>query len=146
MQNQKVGCLFILLFIIFITSACAAENDLSQRDQVTDQMIRPQPPSKFKNLKNPLIIDEASVANGKDSYDKNCASCHGEKGMGDGVLSDSLDPKPVPFPLESLDDAYLYWRISEGGMREPFNSVMPAWNTILREEQIWEIIGYLRSL
>jgi len=146
MQKRKVGWVFILLFIIFIISACTLQNDTLPEDQVSDQMIRPQPPSEFKNLKNPLISNEVNIAKGKDTYDTNCVSCHGAKGMGDGVLSDSLDPKPVPFPLESVDDAYLFWRISEGGMREPFNSVMPAWNSILYEEQIWEIILYLRSL
>lgn len=36
----------------------------------------------------------ALVAKGKASYETNCASCHGQKGAGDGVAAEALDPKP----------------------------------------------------
>jgi mono/diheme cytochrome c family protein len=29
---------------------------------------------------------------------------------------------------------------------EPFKSSMPAWKGILSEEQIWQVIAYIRSL
>jgi hypothetical protein len=45
-----------------------------------------------------------------------------------------------------LSDDYLHWRIAEGGMMRPFNSVMPSWKGILSEDQIWMIITYLRTL
>jgi mono/diheme cytochrome c family protein len=34
------------------------------------------------------------VAKGKASYEMNCASCHGDKGLGDGVAAEALEPKP----------------------------------------------------
>lgn len=34
------------------------------------------------------------VAKGKASYETNCASCHGHRGLGDGVGAAALDPKP----------------------------------------------------
>ena len=34
------------------------------------------------------------VAKGKASYDINCASCHGAKGLGDGVAAAALAKKP----------------------------------------------------
>jgi mono/diheme cytochrome c family protein len=34
------------------------------------------------------------VAKGKASYEINCASCHGDKGLGDGVAAAALEPKP----------------------------------------------------
>ncbi len=34
------------------------------------------------------------VARGKASYEMNCASCHGDKGLGDGVAGAALQPKP----------------------------------------------------
>ena len=146
MKKQKIGCLLIILFVIIIMSACSLQENNTQGEQDSGQGNRPQPPSEFRNLENPLSSNETNIAKGKESFLTNCVSCHGENGMGDGVLSGSLDPKPVPFPLESVEDAYIYWRISEGGMREPFISVMPAWKTIISEEQIWQIVHYLRSL
>ncbi len=34
------------------------------------------------------------IAKGKASYDINCASCHGPKGLCDGVAAKALTPKP----------------------------------------------------
>jgi mono/diheme cytochrome c family protein len=34
------------------------------------------------------------VAKGKASYGSNCAACHGDAGLGDGVAAVALDPKP----------------------------------------------------
>lgn len=34
------------------------------------------------------------VAKGKASFEINCASCHGAKGLGDGAAAAALDPKP----------------------------------------------------
>ncbi|WP_425511160.1 c-type cytochrome [sulfur-oxidizing endosymbiont of Gigantopelta aegis] len=39
---------------------------------------------------------------------------------------------------------YLNWTISEGG--SPINSPMPAFKNQLNEQQIWQIISYLRTL
>ena len=36
-------------------------------------------PAKFKTMKNPKSNDAASVAAGKDLWNKNCASCHGKQ-------------------------------------------------------------------
>ena len=35
--------------------------------------------------KNPVAADAASVAAGKQLYEKNCANCHGKTGAGDAV-------------------------------------------------------------
>lgn len=41
---------------------------------------------------NPELIDK-----GKELFQANCASCHGDNGMGDGVAGKSLDPAPRNF-------------------------------------------------
>jgi hypothetical protein len=45
-----------------------------------------------------------------------------------------------------MGDSYLFWRISEGGAMEPFNSAMPAWKDVLDEEARWNVIHYIRAL
>jgi mono/diheme cytochrome c family protein len=45
-----------------------------------------------------------------------------------------------------MSDAYLYWRISEGGLMEPFNSLMPGWKGMLNDQNIWKIITYIRTM
>src|SRR5207245_145621 len=45
-------------------------------------------------------------------------------------------------------EAFLFWRIAKGGPglpkeSTPWNSVMPAWEDRLTEEQIWQVILFL---
>ena len=72
---------------------------------------------------------------------------NGFTGEGDGTASAGLDPKPQNLAerQSELSDAYLFWRISDGGLIEPFNSLMPGWRGLLSEDQIWQVITYLRT-
>ena len=47
--------------------------------------------------------------------------------------------------MQDLSDGYLFWRISEGGAMPPFNSAMLAWKGTLSEEEIWQVISYVRT-
>jgi mono/diheme cytochrome c family protein len=89
-----------------------------------------------------------NTAAGKTIYQRNCVPCHGEQGMGDGPTAGGLNPKPQPLAAnqEGLEDAYIFWRISEGGLRAPFSSSMPSWKAILSEQEIWQVISYLRTM
>jgi mono/diheme cytochrome c family protein len=40
-------------------------------------------------------------------------------------------------------DEYLLWAISDGG--KPFGTKMPAFKDALTEEQIWQIVTYMRA-
>ncbi len=40
----------------------------------------------LKNLKSPLEVNQANLANGKAMFTIYCISCHGDKGNGQGVL------------------------------------------------------------
>jgi mono/diheme cytochrome c family protein len=40
---------------------------------------------------------DADLQAGKESFEMTCASCHGEKGAGDGAAASALNPKPRNF-------------------------------------------------
>lgn len=107
-------------------------------------------PGEFAALENPLAHDESAIAAGQEIFVTNCVACHGETGRGDGAAAASLDPKPADLTdgamMSMLSDSYLYWRVSKGGVVEPFNSAMPAWENALTEDQRWQVISYVRSL
>ncbi len=105
-------------------------------------------PADYSGLQNPTPANEESLARGAEIYASQCATCHGDEGLGDGPASAGLDPAPAPLAHTSrmLADDYLFWRISEGGAMAPFNSAMPSWKAALDEEARWDVINYLRVL
>lgn len=105
-------------------------------------------PAEYAGLTNPIAANADSLARGTEIYTTQCASCHGDGGMGDGPAAVGLDPAPAPIAHSSqmLGDDYLYWRISEGGTIEPFNSTMIAWKGVLDEDARWDVINYVQAL
>jgi mono/diheme cytochrome c family protein len=144
MNNQSLRSSSILILILFIfLAACGGSGD----SQKTLDIERPTPPAEYAGKTNPLAADTAAET-GKQLYTANCASCHGAAGMGDGPAANSLNPKPKPLATEmsSLEDDYLYWRIAEGGAFAPFSSAMPAWKLAFSEDEIWQVVAFLRTL
>ena len=92
------------------------------------------------------------VENGRRTYYRNCVFCHGDTLAGTGMFVHGLDPIPTNFAdqgaIAMLRDSFLFWRISKGGpgLPEeggPWESAMPAWEKMLKEEEIWETILFL---
>jgi len=99
-------------------------------------------PADFAGKTNPLGADAATA--GADVFKTNCAACHGETGLGDGPAGAALDPAPknlAELQAQAGDD-YLFWRITTG---KEGTSMVP-WKGILTEEQIWQVVAFLRTL
>ena len=127
--------------------------------------VHPAPPGSIQfrgteinisGVENPLRKDGAKfkehAAKGGEIYVRNCMYCHGDNLDGKGHFANGFNPPPANFQdpgtIAMLQEAYLFWRIAKGGPglpREstPWNSVMPAWEDRLSEEQIWQVIMYL---
>lgn len=138
----------IILLSGIVMAACSGASTPVSLIEGEEQSAIPEIPEQFADLSNPFEGDVQAISEGKTLYQANCASCHGVLGHGDGSASAGLEPKPQDLARNQsdLNDAYLYWRISEGGLMEPFNSQMPRWDGLLQEEQIWQVISYLRTL
>ena len=87
---------------------------------------------------------------GRKVYYRNCVFCHGDNIAGTGMFIHGLDPIPTNLPetIPLLRDTYLFWRISKGGpgLPEeggPWDTAMPAWEKILKEEEIWDVILFV---
>jgi mono/diheme cytochrome c family protein len=149
-KYSETGILLIISIIALVacsgngTSGLSNSSGSSQSGTV-DQMT---PPDNYSGLTNPLKKDEATLNEGKELYQANCSSCHGSGGEGDGPASGGLNPMPQNLAenQSQLSDSYLFWRISEGGLMDPFYSLMPAWRGLLDEEEIWQIITYVRTM
>jgi len=99
-------------------------------------------PTSLDNVKNPLLGDLKATDKGKKLYKQMCVICHGDKGKGDGIAGASLNPRAANFTTDNIQtqsDGAIYWKITEG--RAP----MAAYKDILKEEQRWQLVNYIRS-
>ncbi len=87
-----------------------------------------------------------NVANGREIYQANCASCHGERGLGDGALASGMTPLPPAIgrasEMEDATPGLLYRVISVGIPGTP----MPAWAARFSAEDRWDVVAYLHTL
>jgi mono/diheme cytochrome c family protein len=138
----------LIAILTLLLSACSAPGKGTGPGMGNDGMMTRHHapiPAQYAGLTNPIPAEEASLEHGAALYATNCASCHGDGGMGDGPVGSSLNPAPAPVAHTSqmVADDYLFWRISEGGA--PFGTSMPAWN-ILDEKARWDLVNYMRAL
>ncbi len=89
---------------------------------------------------------------GKDIYYAGCASCHGPDGTGQ---ADNLRGFEFPATFQDFSDCPtstpepdFQWRavITNGGPARGFSPTMPSFGELLTQEQIGNVIGYLRAL
>jgi len=97
--------------------------------------------------------DPRMIARGQEIFAAKCALCHGEKGDGKGPGAANLPLKPADFTdgkmVAEMAGNYWVWRVSEGGLVEPFRSkgsTMPAWKSELSMEDRWAVIAYSHAL
>jgi len=154
-RQQKTQCISILLVTLALTLAgCGGSGGTETQDVYisgeTGVEASALIPAEYKDKVNPLADNPAAIASGNEAYIALCSQCHGEDGRGEGPDAAGLNPPPGDFTnperMQESTDGYLLWRISEGGDFEPYNSLMTAWGTLLSEQEIWELISYLRTL
>jgi mono/diheme cytochrome c family protein len=93
--------------------------------------------------------EKGDAAKGKEVFQNTCASCHGAEGKGDGVAAAALDPKPRNLSdaayVSTLTNEHMYKVISEGGASVGLSPMMAAWGGVLSEQDIWNVIAYIRQ-
>ena len=99
-------------------------------------------PAKDKSMKNPEAADAESVKVGRMLYNKNCASCHGKTGLGDGTKARGLDTFPGDFSgdyYQSQTDGDHFYKTKEG------RSEMPKYDGKIDDEDIWHMVNFMRT-
>jgi mono/diheme cytochrome c family protein len=89
------------------------------------------------------------AAAGKELYTAFCSRCHGERGRGDGPESVLLAAEPRNFAdctrMHTINDQELATVIREGGPVRHLSKDMPRWGKELQDQQIADLVTYLRS-
>ena len=131
-KTQQGAHHFILLCSLTLALSFVA---FSQQNPWTAPPVADQ---KVNSVKSDLV----SIAAGKTLYTKECFSCHGKYGKGDGPAAAALgksagDLSSAKSQAQS-DGAYL-WKIQTG--KPP----MPSFQKKLSETQVWQLVNYIRT-
>jgi mono/diheme cytochrome c family protein len=127
MKNIKSGIYKIgsLILLFLLTSFFSMAQDFA-----------PWPaPDDAAAVQNPIPDNKASLEAGKALYNIQCKACHGETGKGDGLI------KAASFYTENFQnesDGAIFWKLQQGRGQMPGFKALP-------EEQLWNVVNYIRS-
>ena len=150
MIRLKALPLFIRLIILlafpfaFVSALLISNKNPDKMETINTPSVTDWIAPKYADkLKNPLEGDAKAAKEGKSIYTVNCASCHGNKGEGNGPAAAALNPKPKNLTLEKVQsqtDGAIFWKITTG------NPPMVSWQKVLTEKQRWSLVDYIRQI
>lgn len=135
---------------VFILSASTNYNSVvvsskvNSRSALADTTIQ-EPfiaPGWADTIKSPLSSSPEIIAKGEEIYNLYCFACHGETGYGDGAAGGAMGVKPANFhdaKFSKQKEGTMFWKLSNG------KGNMPPFKEILKEEQRWQLIAYLKE-
>ena len=100
-------------------------------------------------LSNPVAADQKSVEAGGRLFAIYCAPCHGQTGVGDGLVGEKLLLKPFnltpsndmhKWDTKDYPDGYIFGYMTFGG------AVMPSYANDLSATERWNVVNYIRTV
>ncbi|HKJ89335.1 MAG TPA: cytochrome c [Gammaproteobacteria bacterium] len=98
-----------------------------------------------ENFQNPVQPTDSSLARGKMLFNRYCAPCHGERGIGSEAVMAQKNPVLPAYNLagatvQGYTDGYIYGMIREG------RGLMPPYGHAVSNYDRWNIVNYVRQL
>ena len=91
-----------------------------------------------------VVADE--ISRGEVVYKSNCILCHGVNGDGKGRAAKLYNPPPADLTRSDKNDDYKAMIIRMGGKAMGRSEVMPPWESQLSDQELNDLLAYLRSL
>jgi mono/diheme cytochrome c family protein len=100
-------------------------------------------PTEYSQMKNPIVKNAQNLKEGKELFEANCLACHGQKGNGEGAKAIRLKMKAGDLrssELKEQPDGNYFHRIKFG------RNGLHSFNGKLKDDEIWTVIHYLKTL
>ena len=96
------------------------------------------------------LVPGADPNEGKQWYYMYCIACHGWTLQGNGPSAIALDPRPRILTngdyMNQKSNLQLFTVIKGGGEAVLLSSSMPAWGNYLQDQDIWNVIAWIRAM
>ena len=126
------------LVLAFAVQASAAEATAQEHP------AEPHRHADAQALENPVEPTRESLVAGRQRYVFLCRQCHGNRGAGDGDMSHAGG-----IPSDFTDDVWTHGA-SDGEIftviKEGVTADMQGYGNQLRDEDIWNLVNYIKSL
>ncbi len=86
---------------------------------------------------------KGNLESGRAFFMKNCFTCHGVKGDGNGPRAYFIAPRPRNFTSEESRQTYNRPRLFDAISNGKRGTVMPAWGKVLSEQQIANVAEFV---
>ncbi len=118
---------------------------LAQEPAPFTQLMLLQQDPVVLGLQNPVPPTDQSLARGQVLFNRACAPCHGESGIGAEAYIVEVHPLLAAYDLAGAQvagytDGYIYGMIRVG------RGVMPAYGHQISHFDRWHIVNYVRQL
>jgi mono/diheme cytochrome c family protein len=108
---------------------------------------------KAADLKNPVPATPASIAAGKAAFDAMCAACHGDRAQGAvkaklsiSIIEEHGGKQPPDLTDDQWDHGSADGEIYAVTKRGLASTMMPGFDGVMSDEDVWTIVNYLRTL
>ncbi len=88
-----------------------------------------------------MLASSASAQSAADLFKTKCAACHGADGKGDTAVGKKMGVKSFSDPAVAKNSDQTWFDITKKGQGK-----MPAYDGKLTDDQIKELVKYMRSL
>ncbi|HWQ70614.1 MAG TPA: cytochrome c [Patescibacteria group bacterium] len=96
------------------------------------------------------LVAGADANQGKTYYYSYCIACHGWMMHGDGPSAVELNPRPRTLTrgdyMNKKSNLELFTVIKGGGEAVSLSSSMPNWGNVLQDQDIWNIVAFIRAM
>jgi cytochrome c len=148
--NKLMISLIVFAFTgVFVSLATPIElTDPPECPQSREKTLKA--PDEIYNKVNPLKRDNKNYKKGKLLYmvkakTLQCKHCHGIQGDGKGGMAPESFPNPRNFTcaetMNQISDGQMFWAISHGIPK----TSMPSYKEFLSEEQVWQLVLFVRE-